>query len=82
CKMVCHRQCFTKFDEKTCPLLVYHHGEDLSMILNSNNKPSSVVLIAEGLDDDVEVAEHDYNNCSGCHVEKSASASNAAHCPL
>ncbi|XP_060861343.1 uncharacterized protein LOC132938496 [Metopolophium dirhodum] len=81
CKIVCHRQCLADFDEKICPLFINHHCEDLSTISNSNNKPSSVVLITEGLNDDVEVAVHDCNN-GGCHAEKLASASNAALCPL
>ncbi|XP_022168186.1 protein kinase C-like 1 [Myzus persicae] len=81
CKMVCHRQCLPEFDEKICPLLVNHHDEDLSTTTNSNNKPSSVVLITGGLDGNDEVAEHD-SNSSGCHAEKSASASKAPLCPL
>ncbi|XP_025204840.1 uncharacterized protein LOC112601417 [Melanaphis sacchari] len=82
CKMVCHRKCLAKVDKKICPLIVNHYGKNLSTISKSSNEPSSVVLITgEIIDDDVEVAMYDCEN-GGCHANKLASASNAAHCLL
>ncbi|CAH1720946.1 uncharacterized protein LOC114125841 isoform X1 [Aphis gossypii] len=81
CKMVCHRQCLAVIEEKICPLLVNHYGENVSTISKSNNESPSAVMITGEIDDDVEVAIYDYDN-GGCYAKKSSSASNAALCPL
>ncbi|XP_060853324.1 uncharacterized protein LOC132931218 [Rhopalosiphum padi] len=79
CKMVCHRQCLAEIDEKICPLIVNHYGENVSTISKSNNEPSSTALITGEIDDDVLMAMYDYEN-GVCHAKKSAS--NEVFCPL